>query len=302
MKNSFLNKNFFTKLNDKEIFDEDKNLEKISIVIPSYNKVDFIEQSILSVLNQNYPNIELIIIDGGSSDGTVEIIKKYDQYITFWASEKDQGQSDALNKGFKHCTGSIYGFLNSDDVYLPNAFKSSSLILKKCLDKKIVFGDWLSIDKKNFIIDYNHAFDFNLNHFKYEGFHLSATSMFWRSEVHKRFSGFDNNLFYTMDYQLILEFGINEGENSFKRIQKVLAVFRWYKGQKTTGNMDLDVIAEHKLMAERYEYLDKYRFIGKFKRFYFRIRRTWWYIKRGGVSNLISRLKSFYVNSIKIKF
>ena len=73
----------------------------------------------------------------------------------------------------------------------------------KNLDKKVVFGDWLSIDKKNAIIDYNHAFDFNLNHFKYEGFHLSATSMFWRSEVHKRFSGFDNNLHYTMDYQTV---------------------------------------------------------------------------------------------------
>jgi glycosyltransferase involved in cell wall biosynthesis len=270
--------------------------------MPSYNKVDFIERSILSVLNQNYPNIELIIIDGGSTDGTVEIIKKYNQYITFWISEKDQGQSDALNKGFKHCTGSIYGFLNSDDVYLPDAFKCASLVLEKNLDKKVVFGDWLSIDKKDVIIDYNHAFDFNLNHFKYEGFHLSATSMFWRSEVHKRFSGFDNNLYYTMDYQLILEFGINEGEYSFKRVPKVLAGFRRYEGQKTTGNMDAGVIEEHKLMAERYEYLDKYRLIGKIKRFYFRIRRTWWYIKRGGVSNLILRLKSLYVNIIKVKF
>ena len=302
MENSFFYKTFLTELEDRVIFDKEKNLEKISIVIPSYNKVDFIEQSILSVLNQNYPNIELIIIDGGSTDGTVEIIKKYNQYITFWVSEKDQGQSDALNKGFKHCTGSIYGFLNSDDIYLPGAFKSSSSILEKNLDKKIIFGDWLSLDKKNFIIDYNHAFDFNLNHFKYEGFHLSATSMFWRSEVHRRFSGFDNNLYYTMDYQLILEFGINEGENSFKRIPKVLAGFRRYKGQKTTGNMDPGVIQEHKLMAERYKYSDKYRLIGKFKRFYFRIRRTWWYIKRGGVPNLISRLKSFYVNSIKFKF
>ena len=302
MKNSLFYNNFFNELEERVIFDEEKNLEKISIVMPSYNKVDFIERSILSVLNQNYPNIELIIIDGGSTDGTVEIIKKYNQYITFWISEKDQGQSDALNKGFKHCTGSIYGFLNSDDVYLPDAFKCASLVLEKNLDKKVVFGDWLSIDKKDVIIDYNHAFDFNLNHFKYEGFHLSATSMFWRSEVHKRFSGFDNNLYYTMDYQLILEFGINEGEYSFKRVPKVLAGFRRYEGQKTTGNMDAGVIEEHKLMAERYEYLDKYRLIGKIKRFYFRIRRTWWYIKRGGVSNLILRLKSLYVNIIKVKF
>ena len=294
--------NFLNELKKFEISKIENNYPKISIVMPSYNQVDFIERSILSVLNQNYPNIELIIIDGGSTDGTVEIIQKYNQYITFWISEKDQGQSDALNKGFKHCTGSIYGFLNSDDVYLPDAFKYSSLVLKKNFDKKVVFGDWLSLDKKDGIIDYNHAFDFNLNHFKYEGFHLSATSMFWRSEVHKRFSGFDNNLYYTMDYQLILEFGINEGERSFKRVPKVLAGFRRYEGQKTSGNMDPGVIEEHKLMAERYKYSDKYKFIGKCKRFYFRMRRAWWYTKRGGVSNLISRFKNFYVKNIKNKF
>ena len=291
MKNSYFYNSFFTELEDRVIFDKEKNLEKISIVMPSYNQVDFIERSILSVLNQNYPNIELIIIDGGSTDGTVEIIKKYEQYIAFWISEKDQGQSDALNKGFKHCTGSIYGFLNSDDVYLQDAFKYSSLVLEKNLDKKVVFGDWLCLDKKDGIIDYNQAFDFNLNHFKYEGFHLSATSMFWRSEVHKRFSGFDNNLYYTMDYQLILEFGINEGEHSFKRVPKVLAGFRRYEGQKTSGNMDPGVIEEHKLMAGRYKYSDKYKFIGKCKRFYFRMRRAWWYTKRCGLSYLISCLK-----------
>lgn len=292
---------FLNKLKKHTILKKQKNFAKISIVMPSYNQVDFIERSILSVLNQNYPSIELIIIDGGSTDGTIEIIRKYEKYITFWISEKDQGQSDALNKGFKYCTGSIYGFLNSDDVYLPGAFKYSSLVLEKNLNKKIVFGDWLSIDKKDVIIDYNYAFNFNLNHFKYEGFHLSATSMFWRSEVHKRFSGFDNNLYYTMDYQLILEFGINEGESSFKRVSKALAGFRRHEKQKTTGNMDPGVIEEHKLIADRYRYSDKFKFIGNFKRFYYRIRRAWWYTKRGGIFNLILRLKISYVNRFIIK-
>ena len=89
--------------------------------MPSYNK-RFYERSILSVINQNYPNIELIIVDGGSTDGTIEIIRKYEKNIAFWISEKDNGQSDALNKGFKHCTGKIYG-CNSDDIYTPGAFR-----------------------------------------------------------------------------------------------------------------------------------------------------------------------------------
>ena len=270
------------------------NLPKISIVMPSYNQVEFIERSILSILNQDYPNIELIIIDGGSKDGTIEIIKKYQDHISFWVSEKDQGQSDALNKGYKNCTGQIFGWLNSDDVYLPNVFKSVSSAFEKNQNKKIIFGDWLSIDKNDDVIDYNHAFDFNLNQFKYEGFHLNAQSMFWRASVHKLFSGFDINLYNTMDYQMILEFGINEGEKYFFRIPHVLGGFRRYEGQKT-GGMPSRAIKEHKALAERYKYSDKYKLIGKLKRFYFRCRRTWWYIKRGGVSNLIYRLKRAYV-------
>ncbi len=293
MQDYFFDKNFYSKLNNNNVFKEDKNLQKISIVMPSLNKAEFIERSILSILNQNYPNIELIIIDGGSTDGTLEIIRKYEKFITYWTSEKDQGQSDALNKGFKKCTGTIFGFLNSDDLYLPGAFEYASSVLCKNPNKKIIFGDYLCIDKDDSTIDYMHAFDFNLNHFKYEGFHLNAQSMFWKSDVHKRFSGFNINLYYTMDYQLILEFGINEGEHSFIRVPKVLGAFRMYDGQKTKLKIPTNAINEHKLMAKIYEYKDKYTLIGKLKRIYFRVRRSWWYIKRGGIFNLFYRLKLF---------
>jgi glycosyltransferase involved in cell wall biosynthesis len=295
MKNKYFNKKFLTVLNKKKNINNQlkKNFLKFSIVIPSFNKVDFIEKSILSVLNQNYSNIELIIIDGGSTDGTVDIIKKYESFISYWVSESDHGQSDALNKGFKLCTGEIYGFLNSDDIYLPGAFNETFLIFSKNQNKKIIFGDWLFINKKDLVIDHHYAFDFNLNHFKYEGFHLNAQSMFWRSNVHKNFSGFDKKLDYTMDYQLILELGINEGEHTFHRTNNVLGGFRRYQGQKTTGNMDLYIIKEHKYIAEKYNYQDKYGFVGKLKRFYYRMRRGWWYIKRGGISHLIFRLKIF---------
>ena len=298
MKIDFFSNNFLTKLSDNIIDKKNNNYPKISIVMPSYNQVQFIERSILSILNQDYPNTELIIVDGGSKDGTVDVIQKYKDAITLWISEKDQGQSDALNKGFKHCTGEIYGWLNSDDIYLPNAFKVAIEALEKNVDKKIVFGDWLSLNKVDKVFDYNHAFDFNLNHFKYESFHLSAQSMFWRADVYKRFLGFDNRLYNTMDYQMILEFGINEGNNSFLRIPHILGGFRVYDGQKTVSGMNIKVINEHKLIAQKYNYEDKYELIGTIKRLYFRIRRTFWYMKRGGIMNLINRLKKSYVNRI----
>lgn len=269
---------------------EKGDLPKISIVMPSFNQVRFIERSILSVLNQGYPDVQLIIIDGGSNDGTLEVVKRYAAYIDYWVSEPDKGQSDALNKGFAHAKGEIFGWLNSDDLYLPNAFFAAAAAFCKNPGKSVVFGDWLSIDERDGLLDLNHAFDFNLNHFKYEGFHLNAQSMFWKSSVHKAFSGFDIDLYNTMDYQMILEFGRNSGADSFHRIPEVLGAFRRYEGQKTAG-FTHRVLAEHRKMAMRYGYTDKYhRWSGRLRRLPYRYRRAYWYVRRGGLSLLMKRI------------
>lgn len=105
----------------REKYDLQNNWPKISIVTPSYNQGQFIEETILSILNQNYPNLEYIIIDGGSTDNTVDVIKKYESKITFWVSEPDKGQADAINKGLKYCTGDIFNWINSDDLLAPDA-------------------------------------------------------------------------------------------------------------------------------------------------------------------------------------
>jgi glycosyltransferase involved in cell wall biosynthesis len=99
-------------------------LPKISVVTPSFNQAQFLEATIQSVLSQNYQNLEYIIIDGGSTDGSVEIIKKYEEYLHFWCSEPDGGQYDAINKGFSHSSGEIMAWLNSDDMYYPWALKT----------------------------------------------------------------------------------------------------------------------------------------------------------------------------------
>src|SRR6266404_3514026 len=97
---------------------------RITVVTPSYNQAKFVEATIQSVLDQGYPNLEYIIMDGGSKDGSVEIIRRYEKHLAYWVSEKDNGPSDAIGKGFARSTGSILAYLNSDDLYMPGSLKA----------------------------------------------------------------------------------------------------------------------------------------------------------------------------------
>ncbi|EDX75045.1 glycosyl transferase, group 2 family protein [Coleofasciculus chthonoplastes PCC 7420] len=177
---------------------------RISIVTPSYNQGQFIEETIRSVLLQGYPNVEYIIIDGGSTDNSVEVIKKYDQYLAYWVSESDLGQSHAINKGFEKSTGDYIAWMNSDDCYMPNAlhrtfnkYKLEQLdfiygctyIGKSINDCTLIKG----IGTKRFKLKYLLRFFYNVEYI------IPSQSVFVSEKVFKKVGFLDEKLHYCMD-------------------------------------------------------------------------------------------------------
>lgn len=119
----------------------------VSIITPSYNQAKYLEQTMLSVLNQDHPRIEYIVMDGASTDGSVEVIKKYAGQLIYWESVKDQGQADAINKGFARATGEIVAWLNSDDYYLPGTISAAVKVFEENPDVVLVYANMLAVDE-----------------------------------------------------------------------------------------------------------------------------------------------------------
>jgi len=125
----------------------------VSIVTPSYNQAPYLETAIQSVLNQDYPRIEPLVIDGGSTDGSVAIIKRYQERIAYWVSESDAGQAEAINKGLRRATGEILAWINSDDVYLPGAITQAVAALSDHPEIGMVYADGIMVDHQLKILD-----------------------------------------------------------------------------------------------------------------------------------------------------
>jgi len=213
------------------LLNKDLSWPKISIITPSYNQGEFLERSILSVLNQNYPNLEFIIIDGGSNDGSVEIIKKYAKYLAYWVSEKDKGQSDALNKGFVRTKGEIVGWQNSDDIYLPGAFLKVAQFFKQNPKIDIIYGNRFDIDENDNIIGESRFTKFSRIVYQYNGISLGTQSTFWRKELFSKIGYFDSNLQFAMDYEFFLRAAFKG--TKFKYTPYYFGAMRRHKESKT---------------------------------------------------------------------
>jgi glycosyltransferase involved in cell wall biosynthesis len=176
----------------------------ISVITPSYNQKEFLEKTILSVLDQNYPNLEFIIIDGGSTDGSVEVIKKYEKFLKYWVSEKDSGQTSAINKGLKIATGEWVCWQNSDDVFLNGCFKELATIINKEPELNLIFGNLKLIDQKDNFIRNIKFVQPNFNSIFHEGMVISNQCAFWKASVHQQIGYLNENYSYAFDFEWFL--------------------------------------------------------------------------------------------------
>ena len=221
---------------------------KISIVTPSFNQGRFLEETLLSVLDQNYPNLEYIVIDGGSTDETLDVIRKYEDRISYWVSETDRGQVHALNKGIAKITGDIFGFINSDDVYLPGTFKTVSEHFEQhrqsewvCGDT-IMFGNGLPDERITTVVPKSAA------HCLSWAYTAAQPGHFWKRELIA--GGFDEAWPYDFDHDLYVRLLL--AGHKCEYIPQAFAKYRLHAASKTVAENDRQ-IAEFERSAEVYE-------------------------------------------------
>lgn len=183
------------------------NMTLVSIITPSYNQAAYLEQTIQSVLAQDYPHIEYIVVDGASTDGSLEVIKRYENKLTWWVSEKDKGQADAINKGFARASGEIIAWLNSDDYYLPGTVQSAVKVFEENPDVVLVYGNMLAVDK--------HGKTFNSLNYKQLTLEdllcfqiIGQPAVFMRRSALHKVRGLDTSFHFLLDHDLWIQLAV----------------------------------------------------------------------------------------------
>ena len=174
----------------------------VSIITPSYNQAKFLRRTIESVLNQDYPNLEYIVMDGASNDGSIEIIQEYADRLTYWESVKDKGQTDAINKGFNRATGKYVAWLNSDDVYYPGAISEAVAYLEDHPEVGLVYGDCDFLDAEDHVIGKFPAAQTDHKLLKQGYVHVPQAAAFLPREMWLKVGPLDPSFFFAMDYDL----------------------------------------------------------------------------------------------------
>lgn len=212
------------------------NSPLVSIITPTLNQSEFLEETILSVLNQDYPAIEYLIFDGGSTDNTLELIKKYSQRISYWESTPDRGPAHAINKGIRRATGDYQGWLNSDDLLLPNAIRKIVDAFDRNPEVDVVYGKLVRIDESGVIISTPRLPKDEVTFSKYLVIGeclVNQPGSLWRRGIVDRVGLLDEDLEYAFDYEFWVRIALADAQ--FFRLPEVLALFRLSPGSKTVS-------------------------------------------------------------------
>jgi glycosyltransferase involved in cell wall biosynthesis len=202
----------------------------VSIVTPSFNQDRYIEKTIQSVFAQDYPEIEYTILDGGSTDNTVDVIKKYEDKLAGWVSEKDRGQTDAINKGFARAKGDILAWINSDDTYEPGAVSAAVHYLQEHPDVGMVYADCNFIDESGAVIGKFHSAQTDYRLLRQGYTHIPQQTMFVRAALWKQVGPLDPSFYFAMDYDLWIRIAARA---RIKYIPQTWANFRLHTSGKT---------------------------------------------------------------------
>jgi glycosyltransferase involved in cell wall biosynthesis len=203
---------------------------KISLVTCSYQQGRYLGQAIRSVLDQGYPALEYLVIDGGSTDGSVDILRRYETALAFWVSEPDGGQTDALIKGFSRSTGEIMGWLCSDDLLLPGALRAVAAFFRAHPSVMAAYGNALWIDREGRFLRAKKEMGFSRFVFLHDHNYVPQPSMFWRRELYRAVHGLDPRFDLAMDADLWERFS---RVTRIAHIPRYLSCMRFYAEQKT---------------------------------------------------------------------
>jgi len=216
--------------------DSDPDWPKITIVTPSFNQAPYLEKTIISIHNQGYPNLEHIVIDGGSTDGSVDIIKKYEARFSYWQSRPDEGQCDAINQGSTKASGAFMTWINSDDLLLPGALNRIGTLIKAEPGTDLFYGNQVEVNEADRVTKRVYTIDFDLKNFLYEvHIIIHQQSAFWRVDLFRELGGL-NDCRYAMDYDLF--YRMISRRIRWTRIGDFLAAFRMYPESLTgTGEV-----------------------------------------------------------------
>jgi len=204
---------------------------RVTIVTPSYNQASFLENAILSVINQEYPDLEYIVIDGRSTDGSVDIIQKYNDQLAYWESKPDKGQAHAINKGWRRATGKYLWWLNSDDMLTPNSLQIAVRYLEENPEIDLVYGDDYRIDEQGRILKRKNYRDFDFKSFIVHGFDISQAGALMRRVTQGQIDLLREDLHLLMDKELWLRLAL-EGRR-IAHLSIPLALFRIHEHAKT---------------------------------------------------------------------